>query len=76
MPQPHCPKCSQPMDDGFLIDHSYGRDTQAEWIGGTPEPSTWWTGVLKLKGKVRRPVTTFCCPKCGFLESYAKLAAE
>lgn len=74
METPKCPKCSQPMDEGFIVDHTYGAQTQAEWVGGPPQPS-FWTG-LKLWGKERRKVATFCCPKCGFLESYAKPAEE
>jgi Domain of unknown function (DUF6487) len=69
-----CPKCSQPMDEGFIVDHSHAVDLQAEWVEGSPERS-FWTG-LKVKGKERRKITTFCCPKCGFLESYAKAEQE
>jgi hypothetical protein len=34
-----------------------------------------WTG-LKIGDKVRLPVFTFCCPGCGFLESYAQIKPE
>ena len=39
-------------------------------VGGAPEPSIW-TGT-KLKGKERRPIVTYRCQRCGFLESYAR----
>lgn len=69
-----CPKCSKAMEEGFIVDHTYGGDTQSEWVEGPPQRSVW-TG-LKIRGKVRRPVVTMCCPGCGYLESYAQLEAE
>ena len=66
---PECPKCRAPMEAGFVLDQTYGAMTQSAWIEGAPERS-FWTGV-KLKGHQRLPVTTFRCPDCGFLESYA-----
>ena len=66
-----CPKCSKVMEEGFIVDHAKNGDVQAEWVEGPPQIS-FWTG-LKLRGKVRVPVSTFCCTGCGFLESYAKV---
>ena len=60
------------MEAGFLIDKGQpgvGSYSAPEWADGVPEPSIW-TG-LKLRGHERHPVTTFRCPACGFLESYA-----
>lgn len=58
------------MEAGFLLDHqAHASGTQSAWIDGAPERSIW-TGI-KLKGHQRLPVTTYRCPKCGFLESYA-----
>ena len=68
-----CPKCSQPMDEGFIVDHTHGGQTQAHWVEGPPQFSFWWG--INASGKERK-VVTFCCPKCGFLESYAKPQAE
>jgi hypothetical protein len=75
MPSPICPKCSRAMEEGFLLDNGYARFTQAEWVEGKPKLTGWWPG-LRLKGKARRPVTTYCCPQCGFLESYASLTTQ
>lgn len=74
MRTPQCPKCSKAMEEGFIVDHSHGIDTQAEWVEGPPQTS-FWTG-LKLRGKVRRPVVTLCCTACGYLESYAQPDTE
>jgi hypothetical protein len=57
------------MDPGFVLDIAHGAVAQSSWVDGAPERS-FWTG-LKLKGHERIPVTTFRCPQCGFLESYA-----
>ena len=57
------------MEPGFVLDQTYGANTQSAWVEGPPETS-FWTG-LKLKGRERIPVRTFRCPSCGYLESYA-----
>lgn len=67
--KPTCAKCGKAMEAGFVLGHAHGTGTQSAWIDGAPEPS-FWTGV-KLKGHQRLPVTTYRCPGCGFLESYA-----
>ena len=66
---PKCPKCRTEMELGFVLDQMYGEGDQSTWIDGVPERS-FWTGV-KLKGRQQHPVTTFRCPSCGYLESYA-----
>jgi hypothetical protein len=66
---PECPKCEATMERGFVLDLAHGAFVQSSWIEGEPERSRW-TG-LKLKGHNRIPVTTFRCPRCGYLESYA-----
>lgn len=69
VPEPVCPKCNTAMEPGFVLDQSYATNVQSTWVGGTAERSIW-TGV-KLKGHQRLPITTFRCPACGYLESYA-----
>ena len=66
---PTCPKCSAQMNEGFILDDTYGGKVQSEWAGGTPRRSIW-TG-LKVAKEDRHAVTTYRCPKCGYLESYA-----
>lgn len=60
------------MEPGFVLDQTYGANTQSSWIEGAPERSVW-TGI-KLKGRERYAVTTFRCSTCGYLESYASQA--
>ncbi len=70
--EPTCPKCRAAMEPGFVLDQGYGANEQSSWVEGAPERSVW-TGV-KLRDHQRLPVTTFRCPACGYLESYARLA--
>jgi hypothetical protein len=58
------------MDPGFVLDRTHGAVAQSTWVEGAPVPSIW-TG-LKLKGHQHLPVMTYRCPKCGYLESYAR----
>lgn len=66
-----CPKCGGRMDEGFVLDHTYGANLQAAWVEGQPRRS-FWTG-LKLSGSAQHPITTCRCARCGYLESYAKI---
>ena len=67
---PQCPKCNASMDAGFVLDQTHGANMQSAWLDGVPEESIW-TGGVKVRGHQRVPVTTFRCPRCGYLESYA-----
>ena len=58
------------MEPGFVLDQTQGGYRPSDWVEGAPEPS-FWTG-LKLRGHERRPVTTYRCTGCGYLESYAR----
>jgi hypothetical protein len=64
-----CPKCSDRMDEGYLLDHTQHALGVSTWVSGRPEKS-FWTG-LRLKGRDTIPVLTYRCRRCGFLESYA-----
>ena len=71
MSNPTCQKCSGSMEPGFLFDRShdeYGKPSQ--WVEGAPENS-FWLGT-KTRGKMKIPVQTWRCIKCGYLESYAR----
>jgi predicted nucleic-acid-binding Zn-ribbon protein len=66
---PKCPKCSGEMKEGFVVDYRYSTRFVATWIAGPPEYSI--LGNLKDFDKEQRPIRTFCCQSCGYLESYA-----
>ncbi len=66
---PTCPDCNQSMEEGFLLDETYGNRNPVYWVGEPPEKSIW-TG-LKLKEKDIRRVQAYRCPSCGLLKFYA-----
>ena len=71
MNDPLCPTCRTAMEEGFLLDRGHlNFETQAEWVEGPPVQS-WWSG-LRLKGKQKLAATTYRCPTCGLLQSYAR----
>jgi hypothetical protein len=62
------------MEQGYLLDHTHSGQVAGEWVEGPPRPS-FWTGV-SLRGRSHIPITTWRCPTCGYLESYAVPAAK
>lgn len=65
-----CPKCPGPMEQGFIIDNSYGELLVSHWAPGVPRKS-FWTGTKLPKEKLV-PIGTYRCSSCGYLEAYAK----
>ncbi len=65
----NCSKCKARMEDGFIPDSQLGPEF---WVPG-PRPSSFWKRLLGYKNSV--PITTYRCPKCGALESYAEKAS-
>ena len=63
-----CPKCGQPMKEGYVPEMSSAHTGRNRWIPGPPE-----VGFLGLstRGKDILEIRTFRCPSCGLLESYA-----
>ena len=71
MNEPNCLRCQTKMVTGFILDDiDPGFHKEQEWAAGQPPKPSWWCG-LDLKDRERHAVTTFRCPKCGYLESYA-----
>ena len=66
----NCPKCTSPMEEGFIKDEGYDAVHASKWVEGAPEKS-FWTGT-KTEGKKQVQVLTYRCPRCGYLESYAR----
>jgi hypothetical protein len=64
-----CIRCHAKMEVGHVPDNTHSGFQLQNWYPGQPEPS-FWMG-LKLKSDSLIPVTTFRCPKCGYLESFA-----
>ena len=68
-PELKCSKCGAEMEEGFVADEGYNKRYVAHWVAGKPQFGFF--GGAKTWGKEQRPVRTFCCTKCGYLESYA-----
>ena len=64
------------MEQGYILDHTYGGRMVSAWVAGTPQKS-FWTGT-KAPAEDAIPIGTFRCSGCGFLEHYARpeFAAE
>lgn len=65
-----CPKCNGEMDQGFVLDMTYGSRLVSQWAPGAPAKS-FWSGT-KLPEQKLIPIGVFRCQACGFLESYAR----
>ena len=70
-----CIKCGGSMLEGFAMGGPpTGRVAVNSWVEGKVERS-WWTGI-KFANKRGHPITTYCCDKCGYLESFADLNVQ
>lgn len=58
------------MEQGFVLDNTYGARIVNHWSAGQPKKS-FWTGT-KLSEEKQIPIGTFRCKNCGYLESFAR----
>lgn len=64
-----CIRCRVAMEKGFVIDGRHSGFVQQQWSSGIPQ-SSFWMGLKLDKDRIVS-VTTWRCPECGYLESYA-----
>lgn len=69
MAQHSCPKCQSSMQQGWVLDHTYGARAVSSWVEGEPKRSIW-VGV-KLEGKAPIEIESWRCSRCGYIEQYA-----
>jgi hypothetical protein len=67
-PPSSCERCGGSMEQGFVLDESYGRRIAAKWVEGVAQ---YWLWNLRLGGKRQLEIASYRCRRCGFLESYA-----
>ncbi|MBS0196867.1 MAG: hypothetical protein JSR77_08920 [Planctomycetes bacterium] len=67
---PSCIRCDMPMEAGFLLDHGHGTNFQTVWCKGTVQHSIW-VGIKQAQVATGIPTTSYRCPQCGYLETYA-----
>ena len=58
------------MEQGFVVDFTYGSRMVSQWAAGAPEKS-FWSGTKSPENRLV-PIGTFRCEACGYLESYAR----
>ncbi len=67
----NCPKCSDTMEEGYVLD-SIATQTKSEtWIEGE-KPKSVWEAITGDTDKRSFEVEVFRCKGCGYLESFAK----
>lgn len=64
-----CLRCDGRMAEGFVIDQGQYAAQVSTWQAGAPQKS-FWSGIKQVKTS-QKPVATFRCDRCGYLESYA-----
>ncbi|MFC1781478.1 PF20097 family protein [Planctomycetota bacterium] len=69
--QIYCPKCNLLMQQGYILDAMYGNavNTTSKWSKGKPKKLLSF--ALPSAEINSMEITTYRCPKCGYLESYA-----
>jgi hypothetical protein len=71
-----CPRCEQPMQEGFVLDSDGERGlgvttaVVGQWVEGPIEYGVF--GGLKFHSKRRPPITALRGCACGYLEIYAR----
>jgi hypothetical protein len=58
------------METGYFVDHGQGVTYPLAWVAGVMRWSRWF-GVRAAREE-KTPVTTYRCPQCGMLASYAR----
>ena len=59
------------MEQGFVLDNTYGAMAVSQWVAGAPQKS-FWTGTKVPKDATVVPIGSFRCSSCGYLEFYAR----
>jgi len=73
-PSVTCAKCGGQMEQGYVLDNTYGGRMVGHWTAGHPKKS-FWTGTRAPEDE-QIPIGTFRCAACGFLESWARKEFE
>jgi hypothetical protein len=68
---PTCRHCDAAMEEGFLLDNSFGQRLPVEWVDGPPQFT--WAENVKIGDRPRYLVQAFRCTRCGGLDLVAIL---
>lgn len=69
-----CPDCEVAMVKGFMPDKTHNGTYYTRWVPG--ELTFWCSFFSGLNGKGTYPVSSYRCPHCGLLRSYAVTPAQ
>lgn len=78
---PRCPDCETEMEKGFVPDNTFLGALQTVWHPGDPESAGDTFFGMKVKNRTKtvhidesgtRKISTYRCPACGLLRSYAE----
>jgi len=58
------------MEQGFVLDQTYGARAVSQWAAGAPVKS-FWAGT-RMPEEHFIPVGSYRCASCGYLELYAR----
>ena len=58
------------MEQGFVVDNTYGATGVSHWVAGAPQKSFWTGTKVPKTGSV--PIGSYRCASCGYLEFYAR----
>jgi hypothetical protein len=65
-----CLKCGGEMNEGFVFNQA-GMQTGVRNVWHPGEPQFKFFAGLKVEKNKLRPITTYRCDQCGYLECYA-----
>jgi predicted nucleic-acid-binding Zn-ribbon protein len=69
-----CPKCNGVMDEGFVLDRTYGGKSPTVWVEGESETS--FLAGLMIGNRAVFKVQAFRCTDCYYLEFYSTEKVE
>jgi hypothetical protein len=59
-----CSECSEKMQEGYVLDFTYGGRLRSRWVEGKPKKDLW-VG-LSIKGKQVFYITAYRCENVAF----------
>jgi hypothetical protein len=67
-----CLRCRSTMEQGFILDRGHHNAASAlTWVAGLPEQMRIFgirMGRVTTRGKDRKELLSFLCPRCGYVE--------
>lgn len=66
-----CPRCQKKMEPGHIPDLGHGVVVQSSWAAGMPRVRRFLGGIVYQKKQIV-PMMAYRCPRCGYVELYAK----